>query len=61
MKPKAVNEDTTLKITSNGAPSYRISVTAPDYKQAEDELKRAVDAVLNTFKSEGGTGSFERF
>ena len=61
MKPKAVNEDTTLKITSNGSPSYRISIKAPDYKQAEDELKRAVDSVLNKFKSEGGIGSFERF
>jgi translation initiation factor 2 subunit 1 len=60
MKPRAVNEDTTLKITSNGAPSYRISVKAPNYKQAEDELKGAVDVVLSTFKSEGGTGSFER-
>ena len=60
MKPKAVNEDTTLKITSNGSPSYRISIKAPDYKQAEDELKRAVDSVLNKFTSEGGIGSFER-
>jgi translation initiation factor 2 subunit 1 len=59
-KPKAVNEDTTLKITSNGSPSYRISIKAPNYKQAEDELKRAVDLVLSTFKSEGGLGSFER-
>ena len=60
MKPKAVHEDTTLKITSNGSPSYRISIKAPNYKQAEDELKGAVDAVLNTLKSEGGIGSFER-
>ena len=60
MKPKAVNDDTTLKISSNGSPSYRISIKAPNYKQAEDELKKAVDLVLSTFKSEGGTGSFER-
>ena len=60
MKPKAVNDDTTLKITSNGSPSYRISIKAPNYKQAEDELKKAVDLVLSTLKSEGGTGSFER-
>ena len=60
MKPSAINNDTTLKITSNGAPSYRISITAPNYKQAEDELKKAVDAVLNTFKSDGGVASFER-
>ena len=60
MKPKAVNDDTTLKITSNGSPSYRISIKAPNYKQAEDELKKAVDLVLTTLKSEGGIGSFER-
>jgi len=60
MKPKAVNDDTTLKITSNGSPSYRISIKAPNYKQAEDELKKAVDIVLSTLKSEGGTGSFAR-
>ena len=60
MKPKAVNDDTTMKITSNGSPSYRISIKAPNYKQAEDELKKAVDLVLTTLKSEGGIGSFER-
>ena len=60
MKPKAINDDTTLKITSNGSPSYRISIKAPNYKQAEDELKKAVDLVLATLKSDGGTGSFER-
>ncbi len=60
MKPSAVNEDTTLKIASNGSPSYRISVKAPNYKQAEEELKLAVDSVLKTIKTEGGNGTFER-
>lgn len=59
-KPSAVNENTHLKISSNGSPSYRISIKAPNYKQAEDELKLAVDLVLKTFKSDGGIGSFER-
>ena len=60
MKPVAINEDTTLKIASNGSPSYRISIKAPNYKQAEEELKLAVDKVLKTMKAEGGNGSFER-
>jgi translation initiation factor 2 subunit 1 len=60
MKPSAVNENTQMKISSNGSPSYRISIKAPDYKQAEDELKLAVDLVLKTFKTAGGIGSFER-
>ena len=60
MKPSAVNEDTTMKIASNGSPSYRISVKAPNYKQAEEELKLAVDSVLKIIKTEGGNGTFER-
>ena len=60
MKPSAVNENTHLKISTNGSPSYRISIKAPNYKQAEDELKLAVDLVLKTFKADGGIGSFER-
>ena len=60
MKPSAVNENTLLKISTNGSPSYRISIKAPNYKQAEDELKLAVDLVLKTFKADGGIGSFER-
>jgi len=60
MQPSAVNEDTTLKIASNGSPSYRISVKAPNYKQAEEELKLAIDGVLKIIKAEGGNGTFER-
>jgi len=60
MTPSAINEDTTLKITSNGSPSYRISIKAPNYKQAEDELKVAIDNVLKAMKKEGGSASFER-
>ncbi len=58
--PQALHDDTTLKIATNGSPSYRISVKAPNYKQAEEELKTAVDSVLKVFKAEGGIGSFER-
>jgi len=60
MSPSAINEDTTLKITSNGSPSYRISIKAPNYKQAEEELKVAIDKVLKVMKKEGGSASFER-
>ena len=59
-KPEAIYEDTSLKISTNGSPSYRISIKAPNYKQAEEELKKAVDSVLINFKQEGGTGAFER-
>ena len=60
MSPGAIHEDSKLTITSDGAPNYRILVKAPNYKQAEEELKSAVDLVLNILKKEGGIGSFER-
>jgi translation initiation factor 2 subunit 1 len=60
MGPEAIHEDSKLTITSDGAPNYRILVKAPNYKQAEEELKSAVDLVLKVFKKEGGVGSFER-
>ncbi len=60
MGPKAIYEDSKLTITSDGAPNYRVLVKAPNYKQAEEELKSAVDLVLGILKKEGGTGSFER-
>ena len=58
--PAAQEEDTTLEISSDGAPDYRIRVHAPDFKQAERELKQATDAVLEGFKPSGGEASFER-
>jgi len=60
MKPEVIHSDSKMTITSNGAPDYRIQIRAPDYKQAEEELKSAVDLVLSFFKKEGGIGSFER-
>ena len=60
MGPKAIHENTKLTITSDGAPNYRVLVKAPNYKQAEEELKSAVDMVLSILKKEGGVGSFER-
>jgi len=60
MGPEAIHEDSKLTITSDGAPNYRILVKAPNYKQAEEELKSAVDLVLKILKKEGGVGSFER-
>ena len=48
------------KVFKDGAPNYRVLVKAPNYKQAEEELKSAVDLVLSLLKKEGGIGSFER-
>ncbi len=43
-----------------GAPKYRVRVTAGQYKQAEDTLKRATDAALRSIKTAGGQGTFTR-
>jgi translation initiation factor 2 subunit 1 len=43
-----------------GAPRYRIRVLAPQYKQAEETLKRATEAALKTIRAAGGEGSFAR-
>jgi len=43
-----------------GAPKYRLRVTANQYKQAEETLKRATDAALKVIKAGGGEGTFAR-
>jgi translation initiation factor 2 subunit 1 len=43
-----------------GAPRYRIRVQAPQYKQAEETLKRATEAALKSIRAAGGEGSFAR-
>jgi translation initiation factor 2 subunit 1 len=43
-----------------GAPRYRIRVTASQYKQAEETMRKATDAALKVIKSGGGEGTFAR-
>jgi translation initiation factor 2 subunit 1 len=43
-----------------GAPRYRITVTAEDYKIAEDELKSAIDRISGSIEKQGGTATFKR-
>ena len=57
MSPQAIHDDTKITITSDGAPNYRILVKAPNYKQAEEELKSSVGLVLKLLKKEGSNGS----
>ncbi len=39
-----------------GAPSYRIKVTAPDYKKAEKALEKAANAAITVVEKAGGEG-----
>ena len=43
-----------------GAPRYRITVKAEDYKIAEEELKSAVDRIVSSIGETGGSASFKR-
>lgn len=43
-----------------GAPRYRIRVSAAQYKQAEETMKRATEAAIASIQKAGGQGSFTR-
>ena len=53
-------EDVDIQIKYIGAPQYMITVKAPDYKIAEDELKKAVDKISEYIKKYDGTCEFHR-
>jgi translation initiation factor 2 subunit 1 len=57
---KTEYEDVEIKIKYIGAPKYMISVKAPDYKIAEEEMKKAVDKVDSTIKKYYGDCEFHR-
>jgi translation initiation factor 2 subunit 1 len=43
-----------------GAPRYRIEISAKDYRVAEEQMKSAVEAIVNSFRKSGGTAEFVR-
>jgi len=43
-----------------GAPRYRVSVSAADYKTAEEILRRALERAQKSIEQSGGTWKFER-
>lgn len=53
-------KDAEIDIHYLGAPRYRITITAEDYKIAEDELKSAVDRIVGSIEEQGGAASFKR-
>ncbi|MGD0817991.1 MAG: translation initiation factor IF-2 subunit alpha [Methanomassiliicoccales archaeon] len=55
----AAGEDR-IKIQYIGAPKYRIVLTAPDYKSAEEEMKVITANVIAIVKESGGEGTFHR-
>lgn len=53
-------EDVEITLKYLGAPRYLIKVKAPDYKVAEDELRKAAERIVNEMKKHGGEASFSR-
>lgn len=48
------SEKAEINVRYMGAPRYRVEVSAPDYKTAEDELKKMFDAVTERIEKHGG-------
>ncbi|MBP6021001.1 MAG: translation initiation factor IF-2 subunit alpha [Candidatus Methanomethylophilaceae archaeon] len=55
-----VAEDDDVQITSVGAPRYRVLVTASEYKEAEEVMKKVTAAAINSLTSAGGTAVLKR-
>ena len=53
-------DDTAIDIHYIGAPRYRITVAATDYKEAEQEMKAAVQKITVAVEKTGGSLSFKR-
>ena len=57
---KSEFEDVEIKIKYIGAPHYIITVKAPDYKIAEEEMKKAVEKIQEDIKKFKGECEFNR-
>jgi translation initiation factor 2 subunit 1 len=57
---KSEFEDVEIQVKYIGAPQYIITVKAPDYKVAEDEMKKAVEKIQGTIKQHKGECEFHR-
>jgi len=53
-------EDVEIKVKYIGAPQYIITVKAPDYKIAEEEMKKAVNKIKDNIKKYSGDCEFHR-
>jgi translation initiation factor 2 alpha subunit (eIF-2alpha) len=50
----------TIKITTKGAPKYRIDLMADDYKTAEFAMDKTVTSIEAVWENLDGTFSYER-
>ncbi len=54
-------DEISIVISYVGAPRYRLHVTAPDYKKAENVLKKSAQEAINIIEKADGTGEFHRY
>jgi len=57
---KSEYEDVEIQVKYIGAPQYSINVKAPDYKIAEEEMKKAVKKIEENIKKHNGECEFHR-
>lgn len=57
---KVQGEDMSIDISYTGAPRYRLHVIAPDYKKAENLLKKSAQAAIEVIEKADGAGEFHR-
>ncbi len=53
-------EDANVEITCVGSPRYRIVITADEYKDAEDIMKKASNKIISLITKSGGEASLKR-
>ena len=53
-------KDIEVKFTYQGAPRYRIDITAPDYYKAEEVLEDIAEEILRVIKKAGGEATLIR-
>lgn len=56
----AEEHDSTINITTMGAPKYRIELMADDYKKAEIALDKTVTSIQNNWENVEGTFNYTR-
>jgi len=54
------SDEAEVSILYVGAPRYRITVTAEDYRVAEQELKGSIDSITAAIEKSGGKATFKR-
>ena len=57
---KSEFEDVEIQVKYIGAPQYIITIKAPDYKIAEEEMKKAVNTIKENIKKYNGDCEFHR-